>query len=126
MKTKPVFWVILIALLVGIITTMIFRNGAPEVVSSGETDPPEAAEVLLARKLSGPGYFKATGKWIEVYEAQRQLPTVVTERKLTLEAVAKAEHFIEELTEEPPSRMVGGQRINLSRLNLSLDSLNGQ
>ena len=105
------------------------HDGSTSPVSA--SDEALAAERLLAEKLSGPRYFNAPvgdiredgGPWIEVSEAWRQLPQVAAERKMSPAGIHRAERLIEQTAEDPPSRIVGGQRINLSRLNLSLDSL---
>jgi len=94
-------------------------------------DERAAAEALLAEKLSGPGYFASTdadvpsdgGPWIDVLVARQQVARVVAERKLGAETARDIKRLIDELAEPRPYRVVGGDRVNLLRLNLSLDSL---
>ncbi len=138
MKTQPntgalVGWafVLILALLAFFLYP---REGGDTVTPVSERERARTAESLLAQKLSGPAYFQAapddtadtaddTGPWITVGEALRQLPRVAAERKLGPEAKQHLERFIDETTEDPPSRVTGTARINLSRLNLSLDKL---
>ncbi len=101
----------------------------PEPVSIEEERA--AADALLVEKLSGPSYFNAPvdtvpedgGPWIKVHEARSQMERVITERKLGPEAARAVEQLIETMAEHHPSRVIGGMRINLPRLNLSLNSI---
>lgn len=89
------------------------------------------AETLLAHKLSGPRYFNASaeaspddgGLWIDVADAWPQVPRIAAERKLGPAATRELGRLIEKLSEPHPYRVVGGERINLPRLNLSLDTI---
>ena len=87
-----------------------------------------AAEQVLAQKLSGPRYFSPSywedgEPWIEVQDAWAQLPRVAAERILGPDGKQAIGKLIEKLAEPHPHRMVGGERINLSRFNLSLDGI---
>ena len=90
-----------------------------------------AADAVLAEKLSGPRYFNAPangipedgGPWIKVHEARAQIPGIVAERKLGPDGERELDLLVDKLTEHHPSRVLGGTRINLLRLNLSLDSI---
>ena len=89
------------------------------------------AESILTQKLSGPGYFRASdagieedgGPWISVSDAIQQIPGVVAQRNLGADGTREIEKIVSLLAEPHPSRRVGGERIQLSRLNLSLDAI---
>jgi len=88
----------------------------------------EVAQQLLAQKLSGPRYFSPSywengEPWIEVQDAWSQVPRVITERNLGPDDKLAIGQLIEKMSEPHPHRMVGGERINLSRFNLSLDAI---
>jgi len=96
-------------------------------------DEKSAGVALLAKQQAGPGYFHEVkadptpfdtgGPWIALDEVQRQKERVVRERKMD-EAQAKAlDQLISQLSETHPSRAVGGERIQLVKLNLALDKL---
>lgn len=113
------------------VSVMLLRE--PSDVKTVSKDEERAvAESLLAARLSGPRYFNAPAGtrpdrgviWIEVDEALKQVPGIVNERGLGDGSGQAILRLIEKLSEEHPYRMVGGKRINLSRLNLSLDSMN--
>ena len=90
-----------------------------------------AAEALLAAKLTGPGYFNASANttlqngelWIDVTNAWPQVPRIAAARKLDPEGTREIGRLIEKLSEPHPYRVVGGERVNLLRLNLSLDAI---
>ena len=87
-----------------------------------------AAQQLLAQKLSGPRYFSPSywengEPWIDVQDAMSQVPRVITERNLGADAKHAIDQLIAKMSEPHPHRMVGGERINLSRFNLSLDGI---
>lgn len=95
-------------------------------------DEKVAGVALLAEKLAGPGYFHASavkepgpfeegGPWIGVEDAQMQVPRVVMERHLDMEKAAAIKQLISQLAEAHPSRTIGGERVNLVRLNLAVD-----
>jgi len=97
-------------------------------------DEKEAGVVLLAKTLTGPGYFHGPdrptetllgegGPWIAPQDALDQLERVTRTRGYDAARTEKAKRLIEELTEPHPSRVVGGERIQLVRLNLALDQL---
>lgn len=132
MKTKACRWTIVtVALLIAVISigwvTYLMRGVSPV----SEKEEIAVATALLAEKLSGPRYFNAPvpgtseegGPWIDVADAESQLARIAAERKLRPEAIRELEQLIVKLTEPHPSRIVGGKRINLPRLNLSLDSI---
>ncbi|MEO5715644.1 MAG: potassium-transporting ATPase subunit C [Luteolibacter sp.] len=104
------------------------------VLPVSEREAIHAAESLLARKLSGPRYFNVPvagikeegGPWIGAADARSQVPKITAERKLGPESAREIDRLIGQMTEPHPSRMVGGERINLLRLNLSLDSIKDQ
>jgi len=131
MKTTLWKWVVLIVTVFAVAAAIVCYRGHrdPHPVSQGEEVA--VAERLLAEKLSGPRYFNVPvsatreegGPWIGVNEARAQVPQVAAERKLGEAGARKIERLIEKLTEPHPSRMVGGERINLPRLNLSLDEM---
>lgn len=127
MKTHAPHWIIL-----GVATMMCLsacgkREPAPVSIEQERA----AADALLVEKLSGPRYFNAPvdtvpedgGPWIKVHEARSQMARVIAERKLGPEGARAVEQLIETMTEHHPSRVLGGMRINLPRLNLSLDSI---
>ena len=101
----------------------------PTVVSAPQERA--VAESVLTEKLSGPGYFTVPdtairedgGPWIPVSEAIKQIPRVVAARNLDANGNREIEEILTQLAEPHPSRRVGGERIQLSRLNLSLDAL---
>jgi K+-transporting ATPase c subunit len=90
-----------------------------------------AADAVLAEKLSGPRYFSVPadavpeegGPWIKEHQARAQIPGIVAERKLGPGGERALDQLVDKLTEHHPSRVLGGMRINLLRLNLSLDSI---
>lgn len=96
-------------------------------------DEKKIALERLTESLSGPRYFHAAGDaakpdeqgivWIDPATAREQLDGILKERKLDAAAKDKVLKLIEEACEPPPSRVVGGERINLAKLNLALDAL---
>lgn len=126
MKSRNLHWIIL-----GVATMCISACGKREPAPVSLEEERAAADALLVAKLSGPRYFSAAadavpedgGPWIKVHEARSQMPRVIAERKLGPEGVRAVELLIETMTEHHPSRVLGGTRINLPRLNLSLDSI---
>ncbi|MEO8615571.1 MAG: hypothetical protein ABI600_10545 [Luteolibacter sp.] len=94
-------------------------------------DEKAAAMELLARKLSGPGYFNLPlkgireqgGPWIPLEEVSRQKDRVTGERKFGEKQRAELDRLISELSEPQPERMVGGYRVQLERLNLAVDGI---
>jgi potassium-transporting ATPase KdpC subunit len=131
---KPTLWrwILLTTMVVAVAVAGIVKFRGHRAVRPVSTREEIAvAERLLVDKLSGPRYFNAPasgipeegGPWIDAKDARSQVERVVAERKLGPEGHRKVEQFIEKLTEPYPSRMVGGERINLLRLNLSLDAI---
>lgn len=127
MKSHAPHWIIF-----GVATMMVFSAcGKREPTPVSIEEERAAADALLVEKLSGPRYFNAPGDtvpedggpWIKVHEARSQMERVIAERKLGPEGARAVELLIETMTEHHPSRVLGGTRINLPRLNLSLDSI---
>jgi hypothetical protein len=91
-----------------------------------------AALALLEEKLSGPRYFKAPvtgnkdpdGLWIKIEQVRLQEERVILERHWDQRQREELERLISQISEPEPSRMVGGYRIPLDRLNLALDTIN--
>lgn len=132
MKSPVWRWVILTIMVVAVAVAAIVKYRAHRAVRPVSTrEEVVVAETLLAEKLSGPRYFNAAisgirdegGPWINVTDALSQVSRVAGERMLGPEGIREIRRLIEKLTEPHPSRMVGGERINLLRLNLSLDSV---
>lgn len=93
-------------------------------------DEKEAGLELLAGKLKGPGYFSADGAteesgvlWVTSDKIEAQVKRVIHEREFTSEETMKLNQVIKRLREPQPSRMTGGERVNLVRLNLALDAI---
>lgn len=96
-------------------------------------DEKKAAMELLTEAQTGPRYFHVTGDaakpdeqglvWVEPAAAREQVDGILKERKLDASAKDKMLKLIEEASEPHPSRTVGGERINLAKLNLALDAL---
>lgn len=131
MKTRRWPWFLLIAA-VAWMGVANYRARLPRPVSEGEVEA--AAGTLLVKKLSGPRYFQMPagglveegGPWIEVADAWSQVPRIAAERHLDPAATRLLERLMKSMAEAHPHRMVGGQRIHLPRLNLSLDGINNK
>ena len=130
MSRKEWCWVfVAIALVVGGGMYLVRNSHFGEKPVTAE-EAAVAADRLLADKLSGPRYFSASdaeinqdgGPWIEITEALRQLPSVAAERGVAAEKQEELKRMILRLAESNPSRAIGGSRINLNQLNLTLDS----
>ncbi|MES2996629.1 MAG: potassium-transporting ATPase subunit C [Verrucomicrobiota bacterium] len=86
---------------------------------------------LLVEAQAGARYFHETSRvpdkegepTISPEEVREQIPRVIRERGWGSTEEAKLQKWIDHLTEEPASRIVGSYRINLARLNLALDQL---
>ncbi|HEY1121833.1 MAG TPA: potassium-transporting ATPase subunit C [Haloferula sp.] len=99
-------------------------------------DPPvpdekRVAMIELEKKQSGPGYFHAEEnsqpdeegvRWIEPDKAAAQIDRVLSERKLGESERETLTKLINEISEPHPSRTIGGNRVNLARLNVALDA----
>jgi K+-transporting ATPase c subunit len=132
MKTTTWRWIIVsvITLAVALVAHIQYpgKTAIHPVTYEEET---AAAEALLAEKLSGPRYFSPQvvvaledrGRWIEVDDALAQVPRIVAERGLGPVAEHAIGQLIVKLAEPHPYRVVGGRRIQLLRLNLSLDAI---
>lgn len=132
MKSTLWRWILLTSLIVAVAVVGIVKFRDHRGISPVSTREEIAvAERLLSEKLSGPRYFNVLasgipeegGPWINVKDARSQVERIVAERKLGPADTRKIERLIVKLTELHPSRMVGGERVNLPRLNLSLDAL---
>lgn len=127
MKTSAPHWTIIGAAAVMCLSSCGKQEPAPVSIE----DERATADALLVTKLSGPRYFNVPadpvpedgGPWIKAHEARAQMPRVIAERKLGPDGARAVERLIDEMTEHHPSRVLGGTRINLPRLNLSLDSI---
>lgn len=132
MKTRAWRWTIAAVALMAVVA--IFWISFPTlrgITPVSEKEEIAVATNLLVQKLSGPRYFNAPvsgisqegGPWINAADARSQLARIAAGRNLGPEAIHELEQIILKLTEPHPSRIVGGERINLPRLNLSLDSI---
>ena len=61
--------------------------------------------------------------WIPPDKAAAQIDRVMRERKFDEGARGKLDKLINDLTEPHPSRVIGGYRVNLARLNVALDAM---
>jgi len=131
MNTKTLRWIVAAAAAATLTATALVYykcRGDDGIQPVSERAALAAAEQLLAQKLSGPRYFSASywengEPWIEVNDAWTQVPRVVAERHLGAEGQQAIGQLIEKMSELHPHRMVGGERINLSCFNLSLDAI---
>jgi hypothetical protein len=132
MKSRTLRWIIPLVVVILLVAVAMVRYRQPQGVNLvSPVEEAEVAQTLLAEKLSGSRYFNAVvggtveegGPWIDVEDAVAQVSRISAERKLGREAAQKISLLIDELAEPHPFRAVGGTRINLLRLNLSLDSL---
>ncbi|GAA5119166.1 potassium-transporting ATPase subunit C [Luteolibacter yonseiensis] len=132
MKPNAWRWIITVgaAVFLAVVCVVAYlKRQDVRVVSPGEEAA--IAEALLGERLSGPRYFnpvagggvETAGSWISVTDAMAQVSRIAGERKLDSEAVRKLELLIDRMAESHPYRAVGGERIDLPRLNLSLDSI---
>lgn len=119
-----------ILLAIGIAWFVWFRNDRNFKI----LDEKKVGVALLAETLTGPAYFHEPehsseflsgegGPWIAPEDAMSQVERVVQERHFDPVQTEKVKKLIEKLTEQHPSRVVGGDRIQLVRLNLALDQL---
>lgn len=122
---------------VALVVLFLFFSGVAHFMRSHregqKTSIPDekvVAERLLAEKLTGPRYFKLGESTVETphpylssFQARQQIEGVAKERGLDAEGVKKVEALIDQLTEPPPSRAIGTDRVNVWRLNLALDEL---
>ena len=93
-------------------------------------DEKKAAMELLVEKQSGPRYFESVAApdeqgivWIDPAAAHAQIDRVLRERGWGEPQRDKVFKLIARISEPHPSRAVGGDRVNLAKLNLALDSL---
>lgn len=90
-----------------------------------------AGVALLASTQQGAGYFhtasgaadEPNGPWIRFHEVQAQTDRVIRERNFSPQKIEQLQKLIAKLTEDHPSRAVGGERLQLVRLNLALDEI---
>ncbi|MCW1924207.1 potassium-transporting ATPase subunit C [Luteolibacter arcticus] len=96
-------------------------------------DEKRVAMIELEDKQSGPGYFHPDDPaatpdeqgvtWIAPDKVAVQIDRVIRERKLDESSREKLAKLIEEVSEPHPSRVIGGNRVNLARLNVALDAM---
>ena len=110
--------------------------GVMSLAMCKKDDPPvpdekRVAMIELEKKQSGPGYFHAEAdsqpdeegvRWIEPDKAAAQIDRVLSERKLGESERETLTKLINEISEPHPSRTIGGNRVNLARLNVALDA----
>ncbi|WP_367874729.1 potassium-transporting ATPase subunit C [Luteolibacter sp. Populi] len=86
----------------------------------------------LVESQVGPRYFQPEPDtkldeqgvlWLDSTKANEQLPRILGERKWGDSEKDKVMKLVEETSEPHPSRVVGGRRINLAKLNVALDEL---
>lgn len=120
-----------------LVMMFLFFSGVAQFMRSHREGPKPSipdekvvAEQLLAEKLTGPRYFKLGEASVETphpylspFQARQQIEGVAKERGLDAEGIKKVETLIDQLTEPPPSRAIGTDRVNVWRLNLALDEL---
>lgn len=90
-----------------------------------------SARGALREKLTGPEYFTITRpvpmdeekQWIAPDDARAQVDRIVLSRHLGPRAAEWIHSLVTAASEPHPSRAIGGERISLPRLNLSLDAL---
>jgi K+-transporting ATPase c subunit len=129
-----------IGLVIGLVTALflapIVWNVRDHLTRAPVAIPNEqiAGLKLLAQKFTGPRYFQPEDTenknasvpekyYISIASAKRQLEHVALERKLSDEQVSRVNAIIEQITEPPPSRVLGQNSVNVLRLNLALDEL---
>jgi len=89
-----------------------------------------AMERLVASQ-TGPAYFHPGDPasapdengivWIDAAAAREQVDRIVAARKGDKDMKKRIHKLVDEASEPHPSRTVGGERVNLARLNLALD-----
>ena len=119
---------IMAAALTGTAIVQCQCHRARDITPVSERDARTAAEQLLVQKLSGPRYFSVsyweTGEpWITVDDARAQVQRVAAARQLDTTGQQTIRQLIDDMSEPHPHRIVGGERVRVSRLNLSLDTL---
>ena len=110
----------------GVISLAMCKKDEPPV-----PDEKRVAMLELEKTQSGPGYFHAEAgtqpdeegvRWIEPDKAAAQIDRVLKERKLAESERETLTKLINEISEPHPSRTIGGNRVNLARLNVALDA----
>ena len=96
-------------------------------------DEKRVAMIELQDQQTGPRYFHPDDLsavpdeqgilWMPPDRAATQIDRVIRERKLEESARAKLDKLINEITEPHPSRVIGGERVNVARLNVALDAM---
>lgn len=102
-------------------------------------DEKAAGATLLMEKFTGPRYFQMPPgdarddagvivasprePHITAAAARDQVERIANERGLTPDLTARVRELINRLTEQPKSRLVGEEHVNVLRLNLALDEL---
>ena len=94
-------------------------------------DEKREAMIELSDKQAGPGYFLAEAGtqpdeqgflWTDPDKVTAQIDRVLRERKLDDSQRETLTKLINEVSEPQPSRTIGGNRVNLARLNVALDA----
>ncbi|QJE97759.1 potassium-transporting ATPase subunit C [Luteolibacter luteus] len=95
-------------------------------------DEKKIAIERLVESQTGPAYFQSGDSapdpdsdgvvWIDAVVARAQIDRIVAERKGDDAMKRRIDRLVDEASEPHPSRAVGGERINLARLNLALDA----
>ncbi len=127
---------LLIGLVIAVFLTPIFWNIHDHLTRVPVPVPDEqiAGLKLLAEKFTGPRYFQPDTTenksstvpekyYVSIASAKRQLEQVALERKLSGDQVSRLNAIIENITEPPPSRVLGQNSVNVLRLNLALDEM---
>lgn len=86
----------------------------------------------LVESQAGPAYFHPGASapaedengavWIDTAAAREQIDRIVSARKGDAVMKARISKLVDEASEPYPSRVVGGERVNLARLNVALDT----
>lgn len=127
MKSPLRFLLLLLVLAACAAATWWFiRASEPEQLP----DEKKAAMELLIDEQRGPSYFQAGASvadeqgiiWIDALAARDQVERIVRERKGDEAMKTRIFKLIDEASEPHPSRAIGGERVNLARLNLALDT----
>lgn len=112
--------------IVGVLSLAMCKKEDPPV-----PDEKRVAMLELEKTQAGPGYFHAEPgtqpdeegiRWIEPDKAAAQIDRVLSERKLGESERETLTKLINEISEPHPSRTIGGNRVNLARLNVALDA----
>ncbi|WP_035606367.1 potassium-transporting ATPase subunit C [Haloferula sp. BvORR071] len=130
---KPSFRIFLAGLTLGLLAAL---GGWFWWRDTGQLPLPDERKVameVLTGSQTGPRYFHPVPNastpdekgilWISPAAARDQVDEVLSVRELNATARDKILKLIDETSEPHPSRIIGGERINLARLNLALDGM---